>query len=197
MRCGTPRSPRYKGFVRASTGGSAPARVQATYTSGNRWTRARRQSAAATSTTASSRPYGDPTLNKGLSDFDIRHNFAFNATWELPFGGAPRVTRSVGRRLAAVRHLSRPVPASRQPGPRLRSCARDSPRSGGAGTVAGPFVGLFVESRLGGANQYLRMLNCFALPGGRHAWQPPRNPSSARGSATSTRAFQEHPGHRP
>ena len=28
----------------------------------------------------------DPFENFGLSDFDIRHNFVFNYTWELPFG---------------------------------------------------------------------------------------------------------------
>ena len=27
-----------------------------------------------------------PSLNKGASDFDIRHNFTFNSTWELPLG---------------------------------------------------------------------------------------------------------------
>ncbi len=29
-----------------------------------------------------------PQLNRGLSDFDIRHNFSFNMVWELPFASA-------------------------------------------------------------------------------------------------------------
>src|SRR6185369_15637711 len=28
----------------------------------------------------------DPLSNKGLSDFDVRHNFVVNSSWELPFG---------------------------------------------------------------------------------------------------------------
>ena len=56
--------------------------LQASYTLGQvRGPTGHRRSEAATSTTASSRrTEHDPASNKGLSDFDIRHNFVFNYT---------------------------------------------------------------------------------------------------------------------
>ena len=39
----------------------------------------------ATNGTTSAMPEYIPDYNKGLSDFDVRHNFVLNFTWELPF----------------------------------------------------------------------------------------------------------------
>jgi len=39
----------------------------------------------ATNGTTSAMPEYIPDYNKGLSDFDVRHNWVFNFTWELPF----------------------------------------------------------------------------------------------------------------
>jgi hypothetical protein len=48
----------------------------------------------ATNGTTSALPEFIPGYNKGLSDFDVRHNWVLNFTWALPFGsgltGAPR-----------------------------------------------------------------------------------------------------------
>ena len=40
----------------------------------------------ATNGTTSAFPEFIPDYNKGLSDFDVRHNWVLNFTWELPFG---------------------------------------------------------------------------------------------------------------
>ena len=40
----------------------------------------------ATNGTTSAMPEYIPDYNKGLSDFDVRHNLVLNFTWELPFG---------------------------------------------------------------------------------------------------------------
>src|SRR5205085_2438956 len=41
-------------------------------------------------------PYGAiPALNKGLSDFDIRHNFSANSTWQIPAGHLTGASRAL------------------------------------------------------------------------------------------------------
>lgn len=78
--------------------------------------------------------YGaDPLENKGLSDFDIRHNFVFNYTWELPFGkdltGAAGALAH-GWQFSGILTLRSGVPFS----PQISfDNARAFPRSGGAG----------------------------------------------------------------
>src|SRR5207248_3279138 len=74
----------------------------------------------------------DPNDNKGLSDFDIRHNFAFNATWEIPvrasWSGAARAL-AAGWQLSSILALHSGIPLTPQLG---FDRARALPRSGGA-----------------------------------------------------------------
>src|SRR5207248_6441004 len=75
----------------------------------------------------------DPNDNRGLSDFDIRHNFVFNYTWELPFGKSlTGVAKAIadGWQLSGIVSARSGVPFS----PQLAfDRARALPRSGGAG----------------------------------------------------------------
>jgi outer membrane receptor protein involved in Fe transport len=105
----------------------------------------------------------DPMDNNGLSDFDIRHNFVLNYTWELPFG---RSATGVAHQLAAGWQLSGIVT--------LRSGipftpvlgvdrARALPRSGGAGQRPDLVSGCSLNPVLGSPTQYFDP-NCFSLP---------------------------------
>jgi hypothetical protein len=116
----------------------------------------------------------DPMSNKGLSDFDIRHNFVYNSTWELPFG---RKLTGVARGLAAGWQLSgiltirSGIPFS----PVLAfDRARALPRSGGAGQRPDLVSGCSLNPVLGGATQYFDP-NCFALPAAGTLGNVPRN----------------------
>ncbi len=104
-----------------------------------------------------------PELNKGLSDFDIRHNFVFNYTWELPFGkdltGAAGAI-AYGWQLSGILTLHSGVPFSPVLG---FDRARAFPRSGGAGQRPNLVSGCSANPVLGGTEQYFDV-NCFALP---------------------------------
>jgi Carboxypeptidase regulatory-like domain/TonB-dependent Receptor Plug Domain/TonB dependent receptor len=116
----------------------------------------------------------DPMDNKGLSDFDIRHNFVFNYAWELPFG---KSLGGVGRALAAGWQLAGIVTArSGIPfTPQLGfDRARAFPRSGGAGQTPNLVPGCSLNPVLGGADQYFDV-NCFSLPDAGFLGNVPRN----------------------
>ncbi|PYR61541.1 MAG: hypothetical protein DMF91_09540 [Acidobacteria bacterium] len=105
----------------------------------------------------------DPMDNKGLSDFDIRHNFVFNSTWELPFGkaltGAARAIAD-GWQLSSIVTIRSGIPFT----PVLAfDRARAAPRSGGAGQTPDLVAGCSSNPVLGGADQYFDP-NCFSLP---------------------------------
>src|SRR6266571_908772 len=96
----------------------------------------------------------DPMDNKGLSDFDIRHNFAFNATWELPFGrslGGPARALAHGWQLSSILTLRSGIPFTPQLG---FDRARALPRSLGAGQEPDLVAGCPLNPVLGGADQY-------------------------------------------
>jgi hypothetical protein len=103
----------------------------------------------------------DPLSNKGLSDFDVRHNFVFNSTWELPFGeGMSGVKGGLvrGWQLSTILTIRSGVPFSPVLG---FDRARVLPRSGGAGQRPDLVAGC--DAVQGGADQYFDP-SCFALP---------------------------------
>jgi outer membrane receptor protein involved in Fe transport len=105
----------------------------------------------------------DPLDNKGLSDFDIRHNFVFNYTWELPFGKSMTgVAHGVaaGWQVSGIVTLRSGIPISPVLG---FDRARALPRSGGAGQRPSLVAGCSDNPVLGGATQYFDA-NCFSLP---------------------------------
>ena len=105
----------------------------------------------------------DPESNKGLSDFDIRHNFVYNATWELPFG---RSLTGIGAAFAHGWQVSAIVTArSGIPFSPVLGVdrARVKPRSGGAGQRPDLVAGCSENPVLGGADRYFDT-SCFALP---------------------------------
>ena len=66
------------------------------------------------------RLYFDPGEGRGPSDFDIRHNFTFNAIWELPnLKVGPRAIRwvSSGWQLGGILHLATGEPFTPQTAP--------------------------------------------------------------------------------
>jgi hypothetical protein len=104
----------------------------------------------------------DPMDNKGLSDFDIRHNFSFNATWEIPVGsltGAPRAMAS-GWQLSSIVTVRSGIPITPVLG---ADRARAAPRSGGAGQRPDLVPGCPLNPVLGSADQYFDV-SCFSLP---------------------------------
>jgi outer membrane receptor protein involved in Fe transport len=109
-------------------------------------------------------PYGQiPSLNKGLSDFDIRHNFTANATWELPFGKESKgVVRGLvaGWQLSGIFTAHSGVPFTPVLG---FDRARALPRSGGAGQWPDLVPGCSSNPVLGDPNHYFDV-NCFAIP---------------------------------
>jgi outer membrane receptor protein involved in Fe transport len=116
----------------------------------------------------------DPMDNKGLSDFDIRHNFVFNYTWELPFG---KSATGVAHQLAAGWQLSGIVTLrSGIPFTPVLSVdrARALPRSGGAGQTPNIVAGCSLNPVLGSPTQYFDS-NCFSLPDPGFFGDVPRN----------------------
>ena len=109
-------------------------------------------------------PYGEiASLNKGLSDFDIRHNFTANATWELPFGKDSTGLvhgLAAGWQLSGIFTAHSGVPLTPVLG---FDRARALPRSGGAGQWPDPVSGCSSNPVLGDPNQWFDV-NCFALP---------------------------------
>ena len=116
----------------------------------------------------------DPYDNKGLSDFDIRHNFVFNYTWELPFGKA---LTGVAKALADGWQLSGIVTArSGIPFTPVLGFdrARALPRSGGAGQRPSLVAGCSSNPVLGGPDRYFDV-SCFSLPDAGFFGDLPRN----------------------
>jgi len=119
--------------------------------------------------------YGhDPMSNKGLSDFDIRHNFVYNSTWELPFGRSlTGVARGIayGWQVSGILTARSGIPFSPVLG---FDRARALPRSGGAGQRPDLAPGCSLNPVLGGADQYFDP-NCFTLPAAGTLGNVPRN----------------------
>jgi carboxypeptidase family protein len=113
-----------------------------------------------------------PGLNKGPSDFDIRHNFVFNSTWELPFGKSKRgIARALayGWQVSNIVTLRSGVPFT----PVLAfDRASAAPRSGGAGQVPNLVSGC--KPIFGGVDAYFDV-NCFSLPDPGHLGDVGRN----------------------
>src|SRR5947208_12285814 len=115
----------------------------------------------------------DPMDNKGLSDFDIRHNFAFNATWEIPFGqslGGSARALAHGWQLSSILTIRSGIPFTPVLG---FDRARALPRSGGAGQEPDLVAGCSLNPVLGGADQYYGA-SCFSLPAARTVGNVPR-----------------------
>jgi hypothetical protein len=121
-----------------------------------------------------------PELNKGPSDFDIRHNFVFNSTWELPFGKSLQgVSRALayGWQLSNIVQLHTGVPFT----PVLAfDRASAAPRSGGAGQVPNLVAGC--DPILGGVAPYFDVA-CFTLPDAGHLGNVGRNSLTGPGYA--------------
>jgi hypothetical protein len=116
----------------------------------------------------------DPMDNKGLSDFDIRHNFAFNATWEIPFGrslGGSARALAHGWQLSSILTIRSGIPFTPVLG---FDRARALPRSGGAGQEPDLVAGCSLNPVLGGADQYFDA-SCFSLPAAGTFGNVPRN----------------------
>jgi hypothetical protein len=115
----------------------------------------------------------DPYDNRGLSDFDIRHNFAFNATWEIPVGDLTGVTRAIaqGWQLSSILTMRSGIPITPVLG---FDRARAAPRSGGAGQTPDLVSGCSLNPVLGGVDEYFDV-NCFSLPAAGTLGNVPRN----------------------
>jgi len=104
-----------------------------------------------------------PSLNKGPSDFDIRHNFTFNSTWVLPFGqslsGVGHALAS-GWQLSSILTLHSGVPFTPVLG---FDRARALPRSGGAGQWPDLVAGCSSNPVTGNPDEWFDV-SCFALP---------------------------------
>jgi hypothetical protein len=101
--------------------------------------------------------------NRGLSDFDIRHNFVFNYSWELPFGnGRTGLAKALvkGWQISGIVMVRSGVPFT----PVLGSDrARARPRSGGAGQRPDLAPGFTGDVILGGPERYFDP-RAFVLP---------------------------------
>jgi len=116
----------------------------------------------------------DPQDNKGLSDFDIRHNFSFNATWEIPTGASlPQAVRAIagGWQLSSIVTVRSGIPYTPQLG---FDRARALPRSGGAGQRPDLVAGCSLNPVLGDIDTYFDP-NCFSLPAAGTFGTVPRN----------------------
>jgi len=124
----------------------------------------------------------DPYLNKGPSDYDIRHNFVFNYMWQLPGtgGGGAVGALTKGWQLAGIVSVRSGVPFS----PELSfDRARALPRSGGAGQRPNLVAGASANPVLGGTHQYFDPL-AFELPAAGTLGNLPRNTIRGPGYAT-------------
>jgi hypothetical protein len=119
--------------------------------------------------------YGhDPESNKGLSDFDVRHNFVFNYTYELPLAnGATGFTAALaqGWQFSGIATVRSGVPFSPVLG---FDRARALPRSGGAGQRPNLAPGASLNPVLGGPDLYFDP-NAFLLPDAGFLGDVPRN----------------------
>jgi hypothetical protein len=130
----------------------------------------------------------DPYDNKGLSDFDIRHNFAFNATWEIPvkssLGGVSRALAQ-GWQLSSIVTMRSGIPFTPVLG---FDRARALPRSGGAGQRPDLVSGCSLNPVLGGADTYFDP-SCFSLPAAGTFGNVPRNTIIGPGFGSWDMAF--------
>jgi hypothetical protein len=125
----------------------------------------------------------DPYLNKGLSDYDVRHNFVFNYTWTLPAapsGSGFAKALTSGWQIAGIVAARSGVPFS----PELSfDRANAFPRSGGAGQRPNLVAGASPNPVLGDPHQYFDPL-AFELPAARTLGNLPRNTIIGPGYAT-------------
>ncbi|MBA2305207.1 MAG: hypothetical protein H0W08_21615, partial [Acidobacteria bacterium] len=125
----------------------------------------------------------DPQSNKGLSDYDIRHNFTFNYTWEPAFGrnltGISRLLAH-GWQVSGIVTARTGVPFSPVLG---FDRARALPRSGGAGQRPELAPGASSNPVLGGPEQYFDPL-AFVLPDEGYLSALGRNTITGPGFAT-------------
>src|SRR5439155_6564136 len=123
----------------------------------------------------------DPIDNRGLSDFDIRHNFAYNTTWEIPAGTLTGVARTIagGWQVSSIVTVRSGIPFTPVLG---NDRARAAPRSGGAGQRPDLVAGCSLNPVLGGADQYFDP-NCFSLPALGTFGNVPRNTIIGQGFA--------------
>ena len=179
----------YKGLIagasRRFSGGLA---MQASYTLGNAEDLGSQAIGSADFDNSFQPRYAFDRLdNRGPSDFDIRHNFTFNATWEIPTGtltGAARAIAS-GWQLSSILGLRSGIPFTPVLGV---DRARAAPRSGGAGQRPDLVSGCSLNPVLGGAGQYFDA-NCFSLPALGTFGNVPRNTITGPGFATLDMAF--------
>ena len=130
----------------------------------------------------------DPMSNKGLSDFDIRHNFVVNATWELPFAKSltgPARAIADGWQVSSIVTVRSGIPFSPVLG---FDRARAAPRSGGAGQRPDLVAGCSLNPVLGGADLYFDP-NCFSLPALGTLGNVPRNTIIGPGFGSWDMAF--------
>jgi len=128
--------------------------------------------------------YGhDPASNKGLSDYDVRHNFVFNYTWEVPFAKrASGVANALagGWQVSGIVTMRSGVPFSPVLG---FDRARALPRSGGAGQRPNLAPSASLNPVRGGPEQYFDPL-AFELPAEGFLGDVPRNTIIGPGFAT-------------
>ncbi len=155
----------YKGFIasanRRFSGGLA---LQASYTLGDSIDQGSQAVGSGDFTNGFQARYPDiPEDNQGLSDFNVRNNFVFNYSWELPFakdaGGVAGIL-AYGWQLSGIVTLRDGVPFS----PVMSfDRARALPRSGGAGQRPNLVSGCSDNPVLGGPEMYFDV-NCFSVP---------------------------------
>ena len=117
--------------------------------------------------------YGhDPDSNKGLSDYDVRHNFVFNYTWEVPARAGSGLGSLLlnGWQISGIVTMRSGVPFSPVLG---FDRARALPRSGGAGQRPDYAPGA-TDTVLGGHTQYFDPL-AYVLPAEGTLGNVPRN----------------------
>jgi outer membrane receptor protein involved in Fe transport len=179
----------YKGLiVGASRRFSAGLAVQASYTLGKSEDLGSQAIGSADFDNSFQPRYAfDPMDNKGLSDFDIRHNFAFNTTWEIPTGTLTGVPRAIagGWQVSSIVAVRSGIPFSPVLG---NDRARAAPRSGGAGQRPDLATGCSLNPVLGGADQYFDP-NCFSMPALGTFGNVPRNTIIGPGFGSWDMAF--------
>lgn len=155
----------YKGFVAgANRRFSKGLALQASYTFGDSIDQGSQAVGSGDFTNGFQPRYpDDPDDNKGPSDFNVRHNFVFNYTWEIPAvssaSGATAVLLN-GWQLSGIVNLRSGMPFT----PVLAfDRARALPRSGGAGQRPNLVSGCSANPVKGGPDQYFDV-NCFSLP---------------------------------
>ena len=175
----------YDGFVAGvNRRFSAGLSVQASYTHGNSRDEGSQAVGSGDFGNSFQPPYWQiPSLNKGPSDFDIKNNFTFNSTWELPFA---KGTTGVAHGVLAGWQVSNIVTArSGVPFTPVLSFdrARALPRSGGAGQWPDLVSGCSSNAVTGDPNAWINV-SCLALPAAGTIGNLGRNTMRGPGYAT-------------